>query len=349
MDDDIVYYPIVTYNKFYLPDDVEIIEFQDLNIPQVNEPTKPIMPKGPNDALITLSSIACWLCGCFGILVIFGGFFEESILLLFIASITGFVVYDLNKKFEVELDSYNRNMRIYEKELTIFQEYLSAKDSLTKINSVEENIREFSIRKYKDNITKITHPINTTARTGMMEAFFMNYVTSYFGKQERINDLEIVQNKGVHCLLPSDFPYTCDILLKHLATGILIDIEIDEPYVMDSKIPIHYVKEGKNGRLLHTQYDRDIELSEYHKWIIVRFAEEQIARYPELCCDFIYNVLGYMTKDERFNPKFMEIDDKFYIKAWTSEESINMGKSHHRLKYLEIANRKSPRPESENY
>src|SRR5690606_20359434 len=144
---------------------------------------------------------------------------------------------------------------------------------------------------------------------------------------------------GIHCLLPSDFPYSCDILIKHLTTGILIDIEIDEPYVMDSKIPIHYVKEGNDGRLLHVQYDRDIELSEFHKWIIVRFAEEQIARCPELCCDFIFNVIGYITKDQRFDPMQMEIDDEFYIKAWTIEESIIMSNSHYRLNYLKGTNR----------
>jgi hypothetical protein len=70
------------------------------------------------------------------------------------------------------------------------------------------------------------------------------------------------------------------------ATGLRIDIEVDEPYVWTTGEPRHCLgqDEARNAFFLQQQ------------WLVLRFTEEQVARYPMACCqqlaDLIYHVTG---------------------------------------------------------
>jgi hypothetical protein len=62
--------------------------------------------------------------------------------------------------------------------------------------------------------------------------------------------------------------------IYHDSSGLCIDIEIDEPYTLDSRKPIHCKGQDdyRNAFFLRKQ------------WVVVRFMEQQVMQHPLLCC-----------------------------------------------------------------
>jgi hypothetical protein len=110
--------------------------------------------------------------------------------------------------------------------------------------------------------------------------------------------------------------------------NLLVDIEIDEPYVYSSKLPIHHYKsdEGRNYQLI----TRD--------WFIVRFSEEQVLRYPKKCIMFLKSFLESLDLIDaselikKNNFKEFQLQHKF----WTEDDCVQMANNSYRDQYLHL-------------
>ena len=74
-------------------------------------------------------------------------------------------------------------------------------------------------------------------------------------------------------------------------------------------------------------------------WTVIRFAEEQIIKYPNYCIEFIKNVLKehecrLSNSEEKIKTRITKLPDDFYIKRWTKGEAFQLAYKRHRQKYL---------------
>lgn len=114
--------------------------------------------------------------------------------------------------------------------------------------------------------------------------------------------------------------YTPDIIYHDKEKKILIDIEIDEPYSMKDKRPLHYLEEKMDNVnkwiTVDINQERDRTFT-YGGWIVIRFSENQVLNFTQECLSLIRQVINYI---ELFDGDTPEIDYSFIEKRWTLKE-----------------------------
>ncbi|NJN23437.1 MAG: hypothetical protein HC810_02275 [Acaryochloridaceae cyanobacterium RL_2_7] len=110
---------------------------------------------------------------------------------------------------------------------------------------------------------------DSRARRGWSEATFQDYLEEFFPNKIRTGET-------VYRPQTQRFPYTPDFIYFDPDTGLHINIEIDEPYAYLNRKPTHFIGYDKD----ETRNQRMLE----RKWLIVRFSEEQVVKWPESCC-----------------------------------------------------------------
>lgn len=161
-------------------------------------------------------------------------------------------------------------------------------------------------------------------RSGISETLFEHKLSKYFGDYLRKN---MVIRDG------RKYPYQPDYIFYYPEKNLYIDIELDEPYAYNGGKPIHFDDEKRNSYFL----DKG--------WGIIRFSEEQVCRYPELCCKVISEYIQMVTGEWIWIEGFHEHDDLYVHPAWTKEEAERMASDSHRNSYLTLLktiNEKSP-------
>lgn len=108
--------------------------------------------------------------------------------------------------------------------------------------------------------------------------------------------------------------------------NLYIDIEIDEPYDIVSRKPIHYLGNGDNLR------DRYFIRN---GWCVLRFAEQQIKDNVEGVINYVKRILRWLTDESEI--KFHE-DTLDSINRWSYEEAMEMSSNSIREKYLGLPN-----------
>ncbi|MEQ9552360.1 MAG: hypothetical protein RIM23_22445 [Coleofasciculus sp. G3-WIS-01] len=133
-----------------------------------------------------------------------------------------------------------------------------------------------------------------------------------------------------------DFPipgtswrYSADFILVHQPTGLAIDIEIDEPYEGRTGKPHHCVDRGKDSQRNRFFLERN--------WVVIRFSELQVVKYPDSCCKAIARVVAQITGDYRGLVRLQSIDDLTLHKQWTVKEARYMAKTRFRNSYLQAS------------
>ncbi len=152
--------------------------------------------------------------------------------------------------------------------------------------------------KAKTKIKRFDNP--DVIKKGKSELMFLRVLLKFFSENIRTN----IATESYPQFYP-DFVYICQ------DTGLCLDIEIDEPYDYESKIPIHY----KGGK--------DEQRNKYflaNNWLVIRFTEKQVLNFPEECCKFIRNIVECIKSNKTYNiPNSIEKE-----KRWTYEESLLM-------------------------
>ena len=133
--------------------------------------------------------------------------------------------------------------------------------------------------------------------------------------------------------------YEPDIaIVANNQNNIRIDIEIDEPYSLVSRTPIHYTEDNSDAV-------RDA-IMRNAGWIVMRFAEEQIVKEPMSCISSIARLL--MIIDSSLVPdtcSFHEFPKP--VKRWTKAEAELMAQNNYRESYLGITGPVSPQEHDE--
>ncbi|RPD43758.1 hypothetical protein DNI29_23140 [Hymenobacter sediminis] len=159
-------------------------------------------------------------------------------------------------------------------------------------------------------------------RQGRSEAYFLAYLQQYFG-QETIH---------AQCRVPVDDPrlatawYYPDFVYWD-ATGLRIDIEIDEPYTLRTKEPIHYQGQDdtRNAYFLRKN------------WVVVRFTEEQVVRYPKQCCKELAELI-FSVNETHYAAKFFS-QRLPPVAQWSQQQALGQARADTRNTYLSLLSR----------
>jgi very-short-patch-repair endonuclease len=162
------------------------------------------------------------------------------------------------------------------------------------------------------------HTKNTGAIKGKSEAKFEQYLNRYFPRQI-YTDLALIIPNFKH-------PYTADFTYINKEIKLFIDIEIDEPYIYNTREPRHYIGYWKD------QIRNDFFNNK--GWIVIRFSEEQVVRYPDSCCKFIAQQIAEITGNSAITNQFAQTPDLQPQQQWTEKEAIEMAYRKERDDYL---------------
>ena len=213
---------------------------------------------------------------------------------------------------------FNSRMKEYEKIL----EDVKLHNLLQKNNYDREKIRIDSIveQKFQDASEKLLcyhlsplfgiRKIPWKQYRGRCEVNFLGHLYKRFGNQILV---DCVPDEGQN-------PYQPDFLFISEKTGLMIDIEIDEPYTADNKVPTHHNRSNDNERNF---------FFEDNNCVVVRFSEKQIATEPENCCNLLHNLIEYIELRSNKFEFSLTLD-----KVWTYEEALIMASNDYRNSYL---------------
>lgn len=151
---------------------------------------------------------------------------------------------------------------------------------------------------------------------GISEKKFYKDLVHFFGKEQTKHN-SITIKIGKYSFTP-DFTYIDEI------NKVFVCIEIDEPYVYNTKEPIHYDK--VDGL-------RNTELRKCG-WNIIRFSEKQAVLEPDECCKFIAEYLSYIYINNKKMGILNIFNDVTIDKCWTKSEAEKMAYDNYRKTYL---------------
>jgi hypothetical protein len=156
----------------------------------------------------------------------------------------------------------------------------------------------------------------STAKQGISERQFGEYLQIYFE--------DVMQ--GAEFETGKKWNYSADFLVWHPASGLGLDIEIDEPYVLLTKEPTHC--SDRRGDRRRNQF------FSHGGWIVVRFTERQVVEAPLSCCKAIAQVIVEVTGDRRYWNQLESIANLLPQRPWTVAEAKRMARNNYRLSYL---------------
>ncbi len=96
---------------------------------------------------------------------------------------------------------------------------------------------------------------------------------------------QVYRHKGVP--IPGyPHPYTPDIVVHDPSSGLWLDVEIDEPWYLQAgeRVPYHILGDWHQER-------RDQFFVEHH-WLVIRFAELQVANHLDACVGYVHQQLS---------------------------------------------------------
>ena len=230
------------------------------------------------------------------------------------------------KKQKAEYESELRKVKKYPNELKEWQLYckkekpLILKNYNEKLRLHDEEVKQISniIQQQQNYFQRITvsSPQYNNAKKGYLEDYFYGYLTRYFSNK-------IYQSLALTKY--ANYPYTPDFCYYNEAWNLRIDIEIDEPYSYINKQPTHFTD-------LTKEKTRD-EFFIANNWVVVRFAEEQVARQPKSCCKFIAQKLNLLIATNIPETLINEPELR-EIKRWNYSEAQRMADENYRDTYL---------------
>ena len=249
-----------------------------------------------------------------------------SMLLFDRAIAIAFLIFSLICFFSYcSLQIYKNNLR---KELVDIEQKLSSRQYIIKAKSSKNtkiklsNLLVDSLAS-RENIYNFK--IDDSANKGLSESYFLSYLQKWFDYPWRIIE---------HCQFQGErYTPTADFILINDDLKLGIDLEIDEPYTLKESMPIHLVEDRKY--IIRDKFFLGLG------YIVIRFAEYQIAKYPDYCCLHIVRVLNqFLDRDMKLSvPPLTEIQplksQDWRVKTWTQRESQIMAANKIRDRYLE--------------
>lgn len=108
-----------------------------------------------------------------------------------------------------------------------------------------------------------------------------------------------------------------------IINGLYIDVEIDEPYSMDSRSPVHCIgSDDYRNSYMSSQ-----------GWEVIRFSEEQIVKYPDNCLSTIINTISHILEGRCGKP-ITEHNEDWIKSCWNEISARIMANNNYRESYL---------------
>lgn len=156
---------------------------------------------------------------------------------------------------------------------------------------------------------------NSTAIQGISEKAFYQVLAQVF--PSIVQGVEFPNTEFHH-------PYSADFVLVH-ESGLSIDIEVDEPYVGNTKAPHHCIDQGKD--------DIRNEFFTTHNWVVVRFSEKQVVQYPDSCCKVIAAVVARICGDYTYLAQLQSVPELPPDPMWTRKQAKKWAREDYRKTY----------------
>ncbi|MCB9235801.1 MAG: DUF559 domain-containing protein [Bacteroidia bacterium] len=239
----------------------------------------------------------------------------KAVALIFMAAPIGFWVY-------VKITSdreYSNSIPVYQSLLRDYQKRKKLHDEDVEWIRNPLDTEEYQRSQVFQALKKATKPykLSKTSKKGASEDYFFSILKRRFPGM-------VYQNQIIE-EFESFLAYQPDIIYNNKETNLLIDIEIDEPYILETREPIHYI--NKSGK--HTDEWRDSYFNA-EGWFVIRFSEEQVVNNPEECCNLLEDLILRVEKNERVLSGYAMQK----INTWNFEEAENFSQIKYREGYL---------------
>lgn len=163
-------------------------------------------------------------------------------------------------------------------------------------------------------------------RVGAAEAYFFEVLIRYFPNR-------ILRRRMLRTSQTSYYP---DFLYYDPAHRLRINIELDEPYVLRQKMPVHFVENDERRDAKRDQVFLDAG------WPVIRFAEQQVAESAEGCARVVADVIERLTGE--VNDGLRNVQPIRSHKCWTRQEANLMADQDTRLEYVDELKRVELKP-----
>lgn len=175
--------------------------------------------------------------------------------------------------------------------------------------------REAQLRRWIEG--KVLQPMGkSTATQGVSEKAFYRVLAQVFPKV--VQGLEF-QNAEF------PYPYSADFVLVH-ESGLCIDIEVDEPYVGNTKAPHHCIDQGKDE--IRNKFFTN------GNWTVIRFSEQQAVKYPQSCCMVVAEVVAKISGDFTYLTQLQSVPTLPIDPMWTIKQAKKWAIANYRQTYL---------------
>ncbi|MEG4856431.1 hypothetical protein QUB75_01810 [Microcoleus sp. K1-B6] len=222
-------------------------------------------------------------------------------------------------------DRYKQRLADYQQQLSKYESY-----QLCRLQSKGKESEQyiFLLRKRSKLLKRLLKEIvqppashgKKEAQQGVSEKQFFVYLCRYF-------------SGFYNFCMGGEFPipgtslrYTADFILVHQPTGLAIDIEIDEPYDGRTGKPHHCVDRNKDNQRNQFFLERN--------WVVIRFSELQVVKYPDGCCKALARVVSQITGDYRGLVQLQNVKELLPQKQWKVKEAVYMAKAKFRNSYI---------------
>jgi len=206
------------------------------------------------------------------------------------------------KKYEEDLLIYNDKRKDYESQIT----------TLTSIEYIDKFRKELlgkQISEDKQLISELSSTKTTVSNVAI--SFFEPFLAKTF-KDDNILQKVVLDNSFLHFIIYDE-------------SGININIEIDEPYSDKTGITKNTIDDSKDSKFSITYLLKEKNIT------CIRFAEEQIFKYPIECIEYISKVKKALLENT-----FYIDDDEFpyMLSMWTKEQAHSMAFKRYRNSYI---------------
>ena len=295
------------YPDIYIPRN--LAKIPESYPPEPLPPMKPIHPQSPG---WKISAGVGFVSALVFVLLFQGNLIWGLIGGALLAGITryveGFLYEDNVSTFKKESARYPSLLEQYEKDKADYIEKMKQPDFLKKHRN--QLFQTFLEGIYKPDGTDSSAPV------GRSESILVDAMRKHLSG-------DVVKKTWLR--IPNyEYPYSPDIC--YIYQGIYIDIEVDEPY---------YFKDGQYYPYHGYDQWRDANRNEFfthRSWIVIRFAEEQVVKYPDRCVKEICKVINQFT-EESIPSSLANVNDLEPIPRWTTEDAEVMIEKRHRNFY----------------
>ena len=220
---------------------------------------------------------------------------------------------------------YKQRLAEYQQQLSEYESYqlhrLQLKDKeIEQYNSLVQKRFKLLKKLLKEIVQPPARQSQAGVQQGVSEKQFFVYLCRYF------SGFYDFCMGGEFPIPGTSLRYSADFILVHQPTGLAIDIEIDEPYEGRTGKPHHCVDRSKDSQRNRFFLERN--------WVVIRFSELQVVKYPDSSCKAIARIIAQITGDYRGLVQLQNVADLLLYKQWTVKEARYMAKTKFRNYYL---------------